>query len=66
MKQKKKILYKIFYIILGLAIIYNFLFLAITTFTKKEYLNIFGIDFITLNNNLVIARKRECKPIAGR
>ena len=58
MKQKKKTFYKILYIVLGLAIIYNFLFLAITTFSKKEYLSIFGIDFLTLKNDLVITRER--------
>lgn len=58
MKPKKKIYYKIFNTLLGLAIIYNFLFLAITTFTKKEYLNVFGIDFLTIKNNLVITRER--------
>lgn len=58
MKRKKKMFYKILYIVLGLAIIYNFLFLAVTTFTKKEYLSIFGMDFLTLDNNLVITRER--------
>lgn len=58
MKQKKKIFYKIFNTILGLSIIYNFIFLAVTTFTKKEYLNIFEIDFLTINNSLIITRER--------
>ncbi len=66
MKPKKKIFYKIFNIILGLTIIYNFLFLAITTFSKKEYLNIFGIDFLTIKNNLVITRERRFEFITGR
>lgn len=58
MKQKKKIFYKIFNIILGLTIFYNFMFVAITTFTKKEYVNFFDIDFLTIDNNLIIARER--------
>lgn len=61
MKQKKKISYKILYIILVLAIIYNFLFLAVTTFTKKEYLNLFRIDILTIKNNLVVTRERRFK-----
>lgn len=59
MKQKKKVLSRIFFIILGLSIIYNFIFLAITTFTRKEYLNIFGIDFLVINNNLVVTREGD-------
>lgn len=57
MKQKKKISYKFLNIILAIAIIYNFLFLAVTTFTKKSYLNLFGIDFLTINNDLVVTRE---------
>ena len=61
MKQKKKIFYKILNIVLGLAIIYNFIFLAITTFTKKKYLSIFEIDFLTIKNSLIITRERKYK-----
>ena len=61
MKQKKKIFYKIFNIILGLTIFYNFMFVAITTFTKKEYINFFEIDFLTIDNSLIIARERQSK-----
>lgn len=64
MKPKKKIVYKILYIIIALVIIYNFLFLATTTFSKKEYLNIFGIDFLPMNNNLVVTRERKYRLIA--
>ena len=58
MKQKKRILNKILFIVLLLAIIYNFLFLASTVFTRKGYLYIFGVSFLTINNDLVITRKR--------
>ena len=65
MKQKKKIFYKILYIILLIAIIYNFLFLATTVITRKEYLSIFGIKTIPLKG-LVIARGRKHRTITRR
>ncbi|MBR3163416.1 MAG: hypothetical protein IKF17_04900 [Clostridia bacterium] len=56
MKQKRRIFYKILYIILVTAIIYNFIYLVNTMITGKKYLNIFGIGILPLKN-VVITRE---------
>ena len=66
MKQKKKVLNKLLFVILIAAITYNFLFLLGSAFTKKEYLHIFGISFIPINNNLLVIRNRKTRTITSR
>ena len=53
MKQKRRIFYKILYIILVTAIIYNFIYLVNTMITGKKYLNIFGIGILPLKNVVI-------------
>lgn len=65
MNQKKKIFYKIFRVIIISIIIYNFIYLANTTITRKKYLDIFGISFLPLKN-LVITRERRYRQIARK
>lgn len=49
----KKIFIKIIYIISVIAILYNVIFLIHKSITKQEYLKIFEISLLTMNDNLM-------------
>ena len=49
----KKILIKIIYVIITILILYNIIFLIHKSITQKEYLQIFGISFLTMNGELM-------------
>ena len=49
----KKILFKVIYIISVMAILYNVIYLVNTIITKKEYLDIFNMKLICINDDLM-------------
>lgn len=52
-EKKNKFSKKIIYIIIVVSVIYNIAFLLNTTITQKDYMQIFGITFINMENNLM-------------
>lgn len=49
----KKTVLKLFYVLIGIISIYQVIFIASTTITGKNYIEVFGVSIITIDNNLM-------------
>ena len=49
----KSIFLKILYVVISICILYNIVFVINTTITKKNYLSIFGISILTMEDNIM-------------